>query len=118
MSFVVDIFKMLTCRDSRCRLAVLAVSLTVFWGFMVWSFGYMPALGSGFANADTVKYMRVSLVEDAIIERRIRYCEAPSGSAVKRFFLKVVNQKVTEYLELTGTSYNLPTCEELVVVST
>jgi len=118
MSFVVDMFKMLTCRDSRCRLAVLAVSLAAFWGFMIWSFGYIPALGSGFASADTVKYIQVSLVEDAIIERRIRYCEAPSGSAVKQFFLKVVNEKVIEYQTLTGTSYALPTCKELIVVST
>ncbi len=99
--------------QSASRVVATTLSVLMFWVFAAWSIGLVPAFGAGFASADTVKYIQVSLVEDAIIERRIRYCEAPRGSAVKRFFLKVVNQKVIQYMELTGANYNLPACEEV-----
>ncbi len=102
--------------NSPSRVAFTTVSVVLFWFFASWSLGFVPAFGAGFASAESVTAIQISLVEDAIIERRIRYCEAPSGSAVRRFFLKVVNQKVILYMELTGfTSYTLPTCEELTV---
>ncbi len=100
--------------QSASRVVVTTFSVVLFWGFAAWSLGFMPALGAGFASAESVTSIQISLVEDAIIERRIRYCEAPAGSAVKRFFLKVVNEKVIQYMELTGlVNYNLPACEEV-----
>lgn len=102
--------------NSSIRIAFTTSSVVILWVFVAWSLGGVPVLGAGFASADDVTSIQISLVEDAIIERRIRYCEAPAGSAVKRFFLKVVNQKVIQYMELTGlVNYNLPTCEELTV---
>lgn len=101
--------------NSPSRVAFTTLSVGMFWLFAAWSLGLAPALGAGFASAESVTSIQISLVEDAIIERRIRYCEAPSGSAVKKFFLKIVNEKVIAYLQLTGTSYALPNCKELIV---
>lgn len=105
--------------NSSLRVAFTTVSVIFLWAFAAWSLGFAPVFGAGFASAESVTAIQISLVEDAIIERRIRYCEAPSGSAVKRFFLKVVNQKVIQYMELTGlTNYNLPACEEVTANGT
>jgi hypothetical protein len=105
--------------QSPSRAAFTTVSVVLFWFFASWSIGLVPAFGAGFASAESVTAIQISLVEDAIIERRIRYCEAPAGSAVKRFFLKVVNQKVIQYMELTGlVNYNLPDCEEVTANGT
>ena len=101
--------------QSPSRVAFTTISVSLFWIFAAWSLGFVPAFGAGFASAESVTSIQVSLVEDAIIERRIRYCEAPPGSAVKKFFLKIVNEKVIDYLKLTGTSYTLPNCKELIV---
>lgn len=101
--------------NSPSRVAFTTVSVSLFWIFAAWSLGFVPAFGAGFASAESVTYIQVSLAEDAIIERRIRYCEAPSGSRVKKFFLKLVNEKVIEYHVLTGTNYALPNCKELIV---
>ncbi len=104
--------------NSPSRVAFTTVSVSLFWILIAWSLGFVPALGAGFASAESVTSIQVSLVEDAIIERRIRYCEAPDGSTVKKFFLKIVNEKVIAYFKLTGTSYALPNCKELIVEST
>ena len=103
--------------NSATRVVLTTTSVILFWVFISWSVGLMPAFGSGFASADDVTAIRVSLYETEIIERRIQYCEAPRGTAAKRFFLKSVNQVVTKLYDLTGIVYQLPGCEELVFES-
>lgn len=100
--------------NSRPRVVATTLSVIIFWVFAAWSLGFVPAFGAGFASAETVNYIQISLVETAIIDRRTRYCEAPRGSDVRKFFLKSVSEKLIEYRMLTGADYNLPTCEELV----
>jgi len=103
--------------NSATRVVLTTTSVVLFWLFISWSVGLMPAFGSGFASADDVTAIRVSLYETEIIERRIQYCEAPRGTAAKGFFLKSVNQVVTKLYDLTGIVYQLPMCEELVFES-
>lgn len=112
---VVDV--MLNGRGERPRLVVTGFSVFTFWFFMAWSLGFVPALGAGFARAEDVHSVQAHLLENAIIEARIRYCTAPNGTPSKVFYLKSVNEKTAEYRDLTEISYPLPTCEELVVAS-
>ena len=103
--------------NSTIRVAVTTTSVVLFWFFISWSVGLMPAFGSGFASASDVTAIRVSLYETEIIERRIQYCLAPRGTPAKGFFLKSVNQVVTKLYDLTGVIFQLPLCEELVFES-
>lgn len=103
--------------NSTYRVAITTTSMVFFWIFIAWSLGLTPAFGSGFARAEDVKSVQASLLENAIIEARIRYCTAPNGHPTKSFFLKAVNAKLVEYKDLTDSDYPLPLCEELVVVA-
>ncbi len=103
--------------NSTARVVLTTTSVVLFWIFISWSVGLMPALGAGFASASDVTAIRVSLYETEIIERRIQYCLAPRGTPAKGFFLKSVNQVVTKLYDLTGVIFQLPLCEELVFES-
>lgn len=100
--------------NNAARVVLTTTSVVLFWIFGAWALGFAPVFGSGFARAEDVSVIQVYLLEDAIIEARIRYCTAPNGTPVKRFFLKTVNQKVSEYRVLTNINYALPLCIELV----
>ena len=103
--------------NSKKRVVVTTVSVVIFWVFVLWALGAIPALGAGFARAEDVKSIQAQLLEEAIIEARIRYCTAPNGHPTKRFFLTAVNDKLAAYKLLTDREYSLPLCEELVVAS-
>jgi len=103
--------------NSKKRVVVTTTSVVVFWLFAVWSLGFAPAFGEGFARAEDVQSVRATLLENAIIEARIRYCTAPNGHTTKSFFLKTVNYKLAAFKVLTDREYPLPLCEELVVAS-
>lgn len=110
-----EFFLMLS--NSGHRVMLTTTSMVFFWLFAGWSFGVLPALGAGFAKAEDVSAVQAQLLENAIIEARIRYCTAPPGTPMKQFFLKAVNGKMGDYKELTGSDYPLPLCEELVVAA-
>lgn len=103
--------------NSKQRVMLTTTSVLVFWLFAAWSLGMVPAFGQGFARAEDVRSVQATLLENAIIEARIRYCSAPNGTQSKQFFLRAVNEKLVEYKSLTGAPYPLPLCEELVVAS-
>ncbi len=100
--------------NNAARVVLTTTSVVLFWVFGAWALGFAPVLGAGFARAEDVSVIQAYLLEDAIIEARIRYCTAPNGTPVKQFFLKTVNQKVAEYRTLTNINYALPLCVELV----
>jgi len=100
--------------NNPTRVVLTTTSVVLFWVFAAWTLGFAPAFGSGFARSEDVSVIQAYLLEDAIMEARIRYCTAPNGTPMKSFFFKTVNQKVAEYYTLTGLNYPLPTCEELV----
>lgn len=103
--------------NSKKRVMITTTSVLVFWLFALWSLGLITALGAGFARAEDVQSVQATLLENAIIEARIRYCTSPRGHPTKAFFLKAVNAKLSEYKDLTDHEYPLPLCEELVVAS-
>ncbi len=103
--------------DGRPKVVVQVVTLSAFWFFAGWSLGLAPAFGQGFARAEGLSAVQAIMLEDAIMDRRIRYCSAPDGSEMKVFFAKSVNEKLAEYFSLTGINYNIPTCPELVYVA-
>ena len=84
--------------------------------FIVWSLGFAPVLGAGFARADDVASIQASLLETAIIDVRIRYCSAPDGSDAKRYFFKSTQEKIRAYETKTQTTFPLPPCKDLVYV--
>lgn len=103
--------------NSKKRVVITTTSVFVFWLFALWSLGFVSVFGSGFARAEDVQSVQATLLENAIIEARIRYCTAPAGHPTKQFFLKAVNEKLGEYKAVTDLNYPLPLCEELVVAS-
>ncbi len=90
------------------------VTIVAFWIFAGWSFGILPAWGSGFAYAIDVKAITVSLLETSIRELRIHYCSAPKGTDAKRYFFNETRSKVRLYEETTGSDFHLPDCKDLV----
>lgn len=94
-----------------------AITIVAFWVFVAWSFGAIPAWGSGFAKASDVKAIKVSLLEAAILEDRIRYCSAPDGTDVKAYFSSQTQTKIRIYRDSTGSSFHLPPCKDLVYVA-
>lgn len=85
--------------------------------FAAWSLGMVPALGQGFALASDVKSITVSLLETSILNYRTRYCQAPDGTDVKRYFYTQTQSKVRLYKTTTGSEFSLPPCKDLVYVA-
>lgn len=94
--------------------AASAVTIIAFWLFAAWSFGVIPAWGSGFAKASDVKAITVSLLEASILDLRIRYCSAPDGTDAKLYFATQTQTKVRLYETATGFAFPLPSCKDLV----
>ena len=102
-------------KDGRIS-PLFGASIVSFWLFIGWSHGMLPAFGDGFANASDVQAIQSTLLEASILEARIRYCSAPDGSDVKRYFSKQTQEKVRLYSSMTGTNYETPACKDLVYV--
>ncbi len=117
MPSVTETVNLFLDKNSRTRLAVVGVTVVAFWLFAAWTVGLAPAFGAGFASSEDVKQISVQLLSKAIIDARIQYCTAPRGSRMKTYFSTQVNDMTREYRDTTGSSYNLPDCEELVVAS-
>lgn len=117
MSDAKEAVNMFLDKSSKVRLAVVGVTCVSFWFFAAWTVGLAPAFGAGFASSEDVKGIKVQLLSESIIQARIQYCAAPIGSRMKGYFLTQVNEKTREYQKVTGAMYNLPDCEELVLVS-
>ena len=94
-----------------------AITTAAFWSFAVWTFGGMPALGSGFAKADDVAAIQASLLEASILDLRIRYCSAPDGTDVKLYYFTQTQSKVRAYKDAAGADFVLPPCKDLVYVA-
>lgn len=94
------------------------ITIIAFWFFVGWSFGMIPAFGSGFAKASDVQSITISLLETSILDHRTRYCQAPDGTDVRSYFFSQTQSKVRAYKEATGISFMLPPCKDLVYVTT
>lgn len=103
-------------KDGRIS-PLFGASVVSFWLFIGWSLGLAPAFGSGFASANDVRAIQSTLLESSILEARIRFCSAPDGSDVKRYFFRQTQEKVRLYSAITGTNYDLPACKDLVYVT-
>lgn len=117
MPSVISTISLFLDKNSRPRLVLVGITVVAFWVFATWSIGLVPAFGAGFARADDVKGITIHLLDQAIIQARIQYCTAPPGTPVRRYFLSQVNEKLLQYRHITGVSYPLPACEELVLAS-
>ena len=117
MSSVTETVNLFLDKNSKTRLAVVGATCVAFWLFAAWTVGLAPAFGAGFASSEDVKGIKIQLLSESIIQARIQYCTAPKGSRMKSYFLTQVNEKTREYQKATGAPYNLPDCEELVLVA-
>lgn len=89
-------------------------SILLIWFFTFWAMGWMPntAFGSGFARAEQVNAIYVTLLENELVETRIRHCTAAKPQP-RQFFFEQLQRKQRKYYELTGQRYELPTCRDL-----
>jgi hypothetical protein len=95
--------------------AAILLSATCSWVFSFWALGLFvtPAFGDGFARAEQVDSMYVLLLEEQLMDTRIRQCQAGTGSA-KTFFLSRLQEKERDYYESTKRAYQRPTCQEVL----
>lgn len=112
-----ETIRMLIFPADRKVSPVSGVTIIAFWFFACWSLGMVSALGSGFAKASDVQSITISLLETSILDHRTRYCQAPDGTDMRRYFFTQTQRKVREYKETTGTDFILPPCEDLVYVT-
>ena len=110
------IWKVFFPADRKCSPASF-FTIIAFWFFAAWSIGMVPAFGAGFASQTDVKQIQTSLLEASILDLRIRYCSAPDGTDVKRYFFGQTQGKVRQYKEATGSDFLLPPCKDLVYVA-
>lgn len=80
--------------------------------------GLMP-VHPGFAYStdmtvtnDNIKKIEQRLLEKELFENRMNQCRADSDRA-KTFYRQKLQDLLTEYRELTGRGYDLPSCDEL-----
>lgn len=104
--------------DPKARLfyhSALFVSALSSWIFAFWALGLFitPAFGDGFARAEQVNSMYVSLLEEHLVDTRIRHCQSTTTSA-KQFFLSRLQEKEREYEGSTRRAYNRPSCQEVL----
>jgi hypothetical protein len=113
-------YNMLIAADSdpQARLfyhSALFVSAVSSWVFALWALGWFvtPAFGTGFARAEQVDSIYVSLLEEQLVDARIRQCQSTSASA-KQFFLTRLQEKEREYETRTKRGYTRPACTEVL----
>lgn len=88
------------------------------WFFAWWAigaFGSVPFLGSGFAKAETMNRVQVQLLSEAILQNRIRHCNATTPDS-RAYLYNIIQGQLLEYSSLTGKTYPLPRCEDLAGV--
>jgi hypothetical protein len=104
--------------DPDQRRTVFRVAWVVLMsGHILWACGWLTALGfSGFAKADDLrdqrKYLQrieIRLLEKSIFEVKVLQCNAAS----KQLYAQQLAGLLTDYQNLTGKLYPLPSCEEL-----
>jgi hypothetical protein len=66
-----------------------------------------------FARDSDVSSIRVELLQDRLLELRIRQCDAVKAFQPADFFAKQITEQAGKYQELTNAQPNLPTCQEL-----
>jgi len=89
-------------------------SLVLIWLFTAWALGFLPtdAFGDGFARATQVKQIHLTLLENELVETRIRHCNSAKPQP-RQFFYEQLQKKQRIYYELTGQRYELPACKDL-----
>jgi hypothetical protein len=96
------------------RLRVTLVACTAFLGLlasMALAYGVLPWF-DGFARASDVRYIRVHMLDDSLLELRINNCRAPTPEARQEYYRRIEVLK-DEYLALTRIPYALPNCADL-----
>ena len=96
------------------RLRVALVACTAFLGLLAstaLAYGVLPWF-DGFARASDVRYIRVHMLDDSLLELRINNCRSPTMEARQEYYRRIVILK-DEYFALTHIPYELPSCSDL-----
>ena len=99
-------------------LAIMAIG-----GFMLvhilLACGWLTILHPGFASAGDLKQViaqleqsRLSTIDTAILDLRIRHCAAQTTEARQLYWSKM-SPLMSEYQRMTGRQYTLPACADL-----
>lgn len=93
----------------------IGLSTLALWVFFWWSIGMMPstAFGDGFAKQEDVIQIRISMLEERLLDLRIHQCNAATDSESRYFFFEQLQRRTREYYTLTGTNWTVPSCEEV-----
>lgn len=92
----------------------VGASVLMLWLFVWWAIGMAPgtAFGNGFARQEAVTQIHITLLENELMDTRIRHCSA-NKPAARQFFYEQLQKKQRVYYDLTGQRYELPQCEDL-----
>lgn len=91
----------------------VGISTVFMWCFFWWSVGLAPpAFGEGFARAEQVNNIRVLLLEQSLIDLRIRHCRA-EGIDPKTFYWDRLQRQVREYQGITKQRFPVPPCSDV-----
>lgn len=105
-----------TPRAKRMWRQWIGLGMIGIWVFAWWAVGataqVAPFLGQGFAKHSTVLTVQVELLEERILENRIRHCNATSAQS-RAFIFDLIQKQMRRYRELTGQEYRLPECGDL-----
>lgn len=96
------------------RLRVTLVACTAFLGLLASTaiaYGLFPWF-DGFARQSDVRYMRVHMLDDSLLELRINNCRATTTEARQEYYRRITVLK-DEYFTLTHSDYQLPACADL-----
>ena len=96
------------------RLRVALVACTAFLGLLASTaiaYGVFPWF-DGFARAADLRYVRVHILDESLLELRINNCRATTPAARQEYYRRIVIMK-DEYFTLTRTEYQLPACSDL-----
>lgn len=87
--------------------------------FAFWSLDLVPGF-PGLARAEDVKQLsadiretRGELLSSNIFELRVKQCSPDTTTALRQAYGEQLGRLLRSYRELTGTSYELPACEDV-----
>lgn len=66
-----------------------------------------------FARTDDVASIRVELLQDRLLDLRIKQCDAIQAGQPPQFFAKYIQEQAVIYFSIVGVNPILPPCEEL-----
>ncbi len=87
--------------------------IQVCWLCLLLTFGGGLYGLNTFARDSELKQVRVELLQQRLVDLRIRQCEAVRKAQPADFFAKQITEQAGKYRELTYSPPDLPKCNEL-----